>query len=132
MPWTTAWPRWPVRQPPRRGAASNQPLFQATNRRRTRFKTTNDLPEATRIKAIEELNARLADGIDLQTQTKQAHWNARGPTFIALHVLFDKVNGGEKASRPLFSLVSRSGRTPRSTQNPAGCSRGPGPNSPRH
>jgi starvation-inducible DNA-binding protein len=56
------------------------------------FKTKNDLPEATRVKAIELLNARLADCIDLQTQTKQAHWNVKGPNFIALHELFDKIN----------------------------------------
>src|SRR2546430_2176608 len=56
------------------------------------FKTKNDLSEATRVKAIELLNARLADSIDLQTQTKQAHWNVKGPNFIALHELFDKVN----------------------------------------
>lgn len=56
------------------------------------FKTKNDLPEATRIKAVELLNARLADCIDLQTQTKQAHWNVKGPHFIALHELFDKTN----------------------------------------
>src|SRR5882672_2557185 len=56
------------------------------------FKTKNDLSEATRVKAIELLNARLADCIDLQTQTKQAHWNVKGPTFIALHELFDKIN----------------------------------------
>src|SRR6516165_182953 len=56
------------------------------------FKTKNDLPEATRVKAVELLNARLADAIDLQTQTKQAHWNVKGPNFIALHELFDKVN----------------------------------------
>ncbi len=56
------------------------------------FKTKNDLPETTRVKAIELLNARLADCIDLQTQTKQAHWNVKGPNFIALHELFDKIN----------------------------------------
>ena len=56
------------------------------------FKTKNDLPETTRVKAIELLNARLADCIDLQTQTKQAHWNVKGPSFIALHELFDKIN----------------------------------------
>jgi starvation-inducible DNA-binding protein len=56
------------------------------------FKTKNDLPEATRVKAVELLNARLADCIDLQTQTKQAHWNVKGPNFIALHKLFDEIN----------------------------------------
>ena len=56
------------------------------------FKTKNDLSESSRAKAVELLNARLADAIDLQTQTKQAHWNVKGPNFIALHELFDKVN----------------------------------------
>ena len=56
------------------------------------FKTKNDIPETTRVKVVELLNARLADCIDLQTQTKQAHWNVKGPSFIALHELFDKVN----------------------------------------
>jgi len=56
------------------------------------YRTKNDLPENVRAKMIELLNARLADAVDLQTQTKQAHWNVKGPTFIALHELFDDVN----------------------------------------
>src|SRR5262252_6680150 len=56
------------------------------------FNTKNGLSEDTRAKAIELLNARLADCIDLQTQCKQAHWNVKGPSFIALHELFDQVN----------------------------------------
>src|SRR5436305_14538665 len=56
------------------------------------FETKNDLSEATRAKVVELLNSRLADCIDLQTQTKQAHWNVKGPNFIALHELFDKIN----------------------------------------
>lgn len=56
------------------------------------FKTKNDLPEGARIKLVELLNARLADCVDLQTQTKQAHWNVKGSNFIALHELFDKIN----------------------------------------
>lgn len=55
------------------------------------FDTRNDLPAGTRTKVIEVLNARLADAIDLGTQTKHAHWNVKGPNFIALHELFDKV-----------------------------------------
>src|SRR5213592_3545651 len=53
------------------------------------FKTKNDLSEPIRVKVVELLNARLADCTDLQTQTKQAHWNVKGPNFIALHELFD-------------------------------------------
>jgi starvation-inducible DNA-binding protein len=56
------------------------------------FKTKNDLSEGTRVKAVELLNARLADCKDLQTQVKQAHWNVKGPNFISLHLLFDKIN----------------------------------------
>jgi starvation-inducible DNA-binding protein len=55
------------------------------------YDTRNDLPANTRTKVIELLNARLADAIDLGTQTKHAHWNVKGPHFIALHELFDKV-----------------------------------------
>jgi starvation-inducible DNA-binding protein len=56
------------------------------------YRTKNDLPETVRRQMIDLCNARLADAIDLQTQTKQAHWNVKGPQFIALHELFDKVN----------------------------------------
>ena len=56
------------------------------------FPTRNDLPEASRVEIIELLNQRLADSIDLQTQCKQAHWNVKGPAFIALHKLFDEIN----------------------------------------
>ena len=56
------------------------------------FKTKYDLPEGVRVKAIKLLNERLADSIDLQTQTKHAHWNVKGPSFIALHELFDQIN----------------------------------------
>jgi len=55
--------------------------------------TKNDLPETTRIEVIGLLNGRLADAIDLQTQCKQAHWNVKGPSFIALHKLFDELYG---------------------------------------
>ena len=51
------------------------------------------LPEATRREMATLLNARLADAIDLSTQMKQAHWNVKGPSFIALHELFDTLHG---------------------------------------
>ncbi len=55
------------------------------------YKTKNDLPDTTRAEVIPILNARLADSIDLMHQAKQAHWNVKGPSFIALHKLFDEV-----------------------------------------
>lgn len=54
--------------------------------------TRNDLAENTRGAMIELLQARLADAVDLSTQSKQAHWNVKGPHFIGLHELFDDVH----------------------------------------
>lgn len=56
-------------------------------------KTRNDLPDNTRKAVIALLNARLADTIDLRLAVKQAHWNVKGPNFIALHELFDQIQG---------------------------------------
>jgi starvation-inducible DNA-binding protein len=56
------------------------------------YSTKNDLPQASRVEAIGLLNQRLAEAIDLQTQCKQAHGNVKGPSFIALHKLFDDIN----------------------------------------
>ena len=53
--------------------------------------TKNDLSEEQRTSLAQLLNERLADLIDLGLQAKQAHWNVKGPTFIALHELFDSV-----------------------------------------
>lgn len=55
------------------------------------YPTHNDLPAEKREKLIALLNARLADTLDLYTQVKQAHWNVKGPSFIALHELFDDI-----------------------------------------
>src|SRR5713226_7400864 len=51
------------------------------------------LHEEQQSKLLELLNRRLADAIDLQLQSKQAHWNVKGPHFIALHKLFDEIHG---------------------------------------
>jgi starvation-inducible DNA-binding protein len=56
------------------------------------YRTKNDQPVATRTEGVRLLNGRLADCIDLQTMCKQAHWNVKGPQFIALHKLFDEIN----------------------------------------
>jgi starvation-inducible DNA-binding protein len=54
-------------------------------------KTRIDLPDNTRKAMAALLNARLADAIDLKLAVKQAHWNVKGPNFIALHELFDQI-----------------------------------------
>ena len=53
--------------------------------------TKNDIGKETREKVIGLLNQSLADALDLKSQAKQAHWNVKGPSFIALHELFDQV-----------------------------------------
>lgn len=57
------------------------------------FKTRNDLPAKARDEMIALLNRQLADTFDLFSQTKQAHWNVKGPQFFQLHGLFDKLAG---------------------------------------
>src|SRR5262245_46094716 len=55
------------------------------------LQTQMDLPKPMRREMIELLNQQLADLLDLGLQAKQAHWNVKGPHFIGLHELFDKV-----------------------------------------
>jgi starvation-inducible DNA-binding protein len=69
------------------------------------FDTRNDLPPNTRTRVIELLNTRLADAIDLGAAAKHAHWNVKGPSFIALHELFDKV--AETVEEHIDTLAER-------------------------
>ena len=55
------------------------------------FATRIDIPEESRDKLVELLNARLADSFDLYSQLKQAHWNVKGSDFIQLHELYDTI-----------------------------------------
>ena len=55
------------------------------------WSTQNDLAEKVRRGAIDLLNQQLADALDVALQAKQAHWNVKGPNFIALHELFERV-----------------------------------------
>ena len=55
----------------------------------TDHKTTNDVPSNAKQVAIQLLNANLATGLDLAMITKQAHWNLKGPQFIAVHEMLD-------------------------------------------
>ena len=55
------------------------------------YETENDISKDLRTQLRALLNQRLASAVDLQKQMKQAHWNVKGPSFIGLHELFDKV-----------------------------------------
>lgn len=55
----------------------------------TTYLSRNDLSSNAKSVSIGVLNARLADSIDLALLTKQAHWNLKGPHFIALHEMID-------------------------------------------
>ncbi len=54
------------------------------------YTTGNDVSLDHRTNLNRLMNQKLATAIDLQMQMKQAHWNVKGPSFIALHELFDK------------------------------------------
>jgi starvation-inducible DNA-binding protein len=51
--------------------------------------TSIDLSAETRASVVGLLNQQLANVSDLYSQTKQAHWNVRGPEFYQVHKLFD-------------------------------------------
>ena len=55
--------------------------------------THNTLLEPIRAQSVELLNKHLATSIDLHAQVKQAHWNVRGPGFLAMHQFFDAIAG---------------------------------------
>ena len=54
-------------------------------------KTQMSLPETNRHDLVVILNISLASTADLYLQLKQAHWNIKGPQFIALHKLLDDI-----------------------------------------
>jgi len=88
MPWRRRWTENPVQK-------SEQPPEIRSTRAKGGVpvhKTKNSLSEAVRTKSITLLARNLALAIDLSLQTKQAHWNVKGPNFIALHELFDKIS----------------------------------------
>jgi starvation-inducible DNA-binding protein len=53
------------------------------------YRSPSHLKEHARRELVEDLNARLADGIDLHSQIKVAHWNVKGAQFASLHPLFE-------------------------------------------
>lgn len=67
--------------------------------------TRIDVKPKLRESMVALLNAQLADTLDLYTQVKQAHWNVKGPYFIALHELFDKL--AEDLEGPVDDIAER-------------------------
>lgn len=55
-------------------------------------KTKIDLSLNIRKKSVKLLQKALSSSIDLSLHAKQAHWNVKGMSFIALHELFDKIH----------------------------------------
>jgi starvation-inducible DNA-binding protein len=53
------------------------------------YQSPSHLPPEARAQLAAMLNARLADGLDLHSQIKVAHWNIKGPQFASLHPLFE-------------------------------------------
>ena len=53
------------------------------------YRSSSALKEDARKRLAQSLNGRLADGLDLHSQIKVAHWNIKGPHFAALHPLFE-------------------------------------------
>lgn len=53
------------------------------------YRSPSPLSEESRVRVARALNEALADGLDLHSQIKVAHWNIKGPQFAALHPLFE-------------------------------------------
>ena len=78
--------------------------------------TRNDLPARSRGRLEKLLNQRLADALDLEAATKQAHWNVKGPNFIALHGLFDQLHDNvEEHVDTIAERITALGGTPLGT-----------------
>ena len=54
-----------------------------------KHETKNDLKDNAKKVCIDLLEQRVAESIDLALITKQAHWNLKGPQFIAIHKMLD-------------------------------------------
>ena len=67
--------------------------------------TRIDLPEENRRQLVALINARLADAVDLKLAAKHAHWNVKGPHFLSLHELFDRLAGALEA--PVDDMAER-------------------------
>lgn len=84
--------------------------------------TRNTLSGNARGKSIVLLGTAVVHALDLERQAKQAHWNVRGPSFIGLHELFDKVAAqarahADEAAERLVALGGEADGRPASIAN---------------
>lgn len=47
--------------------------------------------ETSKFELVDLVSQSLADTLDLAYQTKQAHWNVKGPHLNGMHILFDQL-----------------------------------------
>lgn len=79
-------------------------------------KTNNSTPNNAKAIAMQVLQARLADSIDLGLATKQAHWNLKGPQFIGIHLMLDKFHDEQDGwSDTIAERITQLGGTARGT-----------------
>jgi starvation-inducible DNA-binding protein len=69
------------------------------------YPTKNDLARDIRKPMVDLLNDNLATAVDLSLQAKLAHWNVKGPSFMPLHELFDKLH--EEAGEWVDDIAER-------------------------
>ena len=91
------------------------------------YSSPSQLPETARAAIASNLNAVLADGLDLHGQIKVAHWNVKGPLFAALHPLFESFAVGLAAFNDSLAerAVTLGGRALGTARHVAGVSRIP-------
>jgi len=77
--------------------AEAQPLLNQRSKETQAFGTLTRYPlglgDEARSTSVNGLNQILADSITLRDMYKKHHWQLSGPTFYALHLLFDKHAG---------------------------------------
>src|SRR5687767_11694599 len=88
------------------------------------YRSPSPLSEDVRAQISDMLNARLADGLDLHSQIKVAHWNVKGPQFAALHPLFETFAVGLAAFTDAIAerAVTLGGRARGTARHVAGAS----------
>ena len=88
---------------------SIRPKFHQRSAEIQGYGTVNDYPiglsAEVRARSCEALNELLADTITMRDMYKKHHWQASGPTFYSLHLLFDKHY--EEQSRLVDILAER-------------------------